>query len=256
MKNKLLLPNETNLMYGTSPFNMQYAFVEKEGDNYRMCHSFNTCKDYMHEIIANSIHNECCFAGGTGLMGKNLDTLQIVLLFNKLSDEDKENLYSIKKYISNIEVKHKFPKTLIKEIDCSEILKEHRTFLLTFKKHYVESPVLLHMFIAMVRTLILLKTKIDGKNIIKSLESRSEKDSSILRHALKHNVIDLLFKEHDTITKDLTSKEIYPKEDQNGFSYHSGFGLVALLSRRLSSKAYSDNAYKVLDKHGIPNFNY
>jgi hypothetical protein len=245
----------SNCIYG-SYSSAQYTIVKKVEDNYKALFPFVSCKDYIHEMICNRVHEENLYSSmGNTLTGLPLDKLQVVMSFangdNRFGEEQKEALYSIKKYISDIEVSYGLSKTLVSELDCSEHSKTIRCFLFTLKQHYIKSPVLIHMFIAMIRTLATCSSKkVTKDNIMAALE-QAHADSNVLKWAVSKNVIDLLFKEHDRICKDLTLSDIYPKKTQTDTHYHSGFGLVALQDRRMCSLGYSKNLFELLDENKI-----
>ena len=230
---------------------LQWAFVRKVGEDYELIHEFYSCKDYTHEMIANAIHKEKITTNhGAPIFKLGKDKIQLALLLKgKKSNPDtfKEILYSAKNFFSDLEVQAKLPKTLIKEVSCDP--SDSRAFILTMKKHIVESPVLLHSLLALLRTIILNNKVVTNDNIVEVLESNKTKDWHILVYLIKHNLLETLLNKHKEFFHNVDLKEIYPTQDkiQSGTTYHSGFGPVALQSKYLCSKLYSEKLYPLLD---------
>jgi len=249
MKSKLLVNNYRNsLIYSES--SLMWAFVHKKEKDYELLHSFLQCKDYMHEIISNSIHDKLItLSHGASLFDININNVQIALLVKdkfKNADALKKILYSAKNIFSRLEIKYNLPKTLIKEIACQEY--NSKVFIITVKKHHIESPVLLHSLIALLRTIVVINKIVNEKNIIKILEESTVKDYMILRYLFKHNLLNILLQKHKELFEDINLKDIYPKLEniQKGTSYHSGFGPVALQRKCICSKTYSDKLYPLI----------
>lgn len=231
---------------------LQWAFVKKVGEDYELIHDFYSCKDYMHEMIANAVHGEKITTNhGVSLFTMDVNKVQLALLVsNKLEKPDtfKEVLYSAKNIFSNLETKHNLPKTLIKEVECSKA--DCRVFIITMKKHHIESPVLLHSLIALLRTVITINKVVTEENILDILENNRVKDYSILKYLFKSNLLNILLQKHkDLLGQNVDLKDIYPKQADipPHTCYHSGFGPVALQSKYLCSKVYSEKLYPLID---------
>lgn len=230
---------------------LQWAFVKKVGEDYELIHDFYSCKDYTHEMIANAVHKEKVTTNhGVAIFDLDIDKVQLALLFKNIinkPDTFKEVLYSAKNFFSSLEVKAKLPKTLIKEVSCES--KDNRAFIITMKKHHIESPVLLHSLLALLRTVILTDKIVTTDNILEILESKKVKDWQVLVYLIKNNILDTLLQKHKEFFTDIDLKEIYPLQNniQAHTNYHSGFGPVALQSKYLCSKVYSEKLYPLID---------
>lgn len=251
-------------VYGIS--DKTYCFVKKIDEvNFQALHGPASCKDYTHETIASFIHGVevgyPLFRNDKEGFVEDFSKLQLVMFFKLNNDEDvaKKRLFSVKKYLSAIEKECGIKQTLITEIDIIHKNKPGvRAFLLTFDKVYVESPALLHGFMAFMRTLSNVGVEVNKKNIEKVLAETTLNDHTILKFILKHDVFRLIMSKHKDIVEGLTLKDIYPIQVTNigskMTSYHSGFGMVALCTHRLASKAYSDKILKVLEENKIPKY--
>lgn len=230
---------------------LQWAFVKKVGEDYELIHEFFSCKDYTHEMIANAVHNARITTNhGVPIFELDKDKIQLALLLkgkNSNPDTFKEILYSAKNFFSDLEVQAKLPKTLIKEVSCDASYS--RVFILTMKRHHIESPVLLHSLLALLRTIILNTKVVTKENILEVLESNRSKDWNILVYLIKHNLLETLLNKHKEFFHNVDLREIYPTQDkiQFGTDYHSGFGPVALQSKCLCSKLYSEKLYPLID---------
>ena len=229
---------------------LQWAFVKKAGEDYELLHDFFSCKDYTHEMIANAVHKERITTNhGVSLFDIDADKLQLAILFKntiKKPDDFKECLYSAKNFFSDLEVAAKLPKTLIKEVDCGKA--DHRVFILTMKKHHIESPVLLHSLIALLRTVTAIKKVVTKENILTILENSKIRDWDILVYLIKNNVLATLLNKHKELLSDTDLTEIYPLKEkiQPHTCYHGGFGPVALKSESLCSGIYAKKLYPLI----------
>lgn len=233
-----------------------WAFVEKVGDDYKLLHDPMSCKDYTHEIICNTIHNEALYRNGCSrVLPIDLEKLQFVMVLGdtvQKPDTFKEVLYSAKKVFSDMEAAAGLPKTLVREVTPDNPVKGVRTFLFTAKKHFIESPVLLHVFIGLMRTVIRSKETVNKKDIVAKLNGNGREDSYILIPMFKTGALELMLKEHKTIfAGGIDLKKIYPKQSESNSPYHSGFGPVALQEECLCSKWYGDKLYKLLKDNKI-----
>ncbi|MBV5347498.1 hypothetical protein JZU46_04695 [bacterium] len=260
MAHKFKLTGITPSIYGS--YDGMWAFAYRTETGFAMLHNPMHCKDFSHEILANIIHESSIFSGGTTLNTKIVPEavygLRLVLFF-KLKDakESKKYLFSVKKYINVIEKGCGIKQTLITEVDTDKSLKDCQAFVLTFPKVYIESPALFHAMVAFMRTLKSIDFEVTEKNIGTILESpKFGQDTNILKFITKHNVFKLIMANHNDIFKDRTLKDIYPTKVDNpkGTGYHSGFGMVSVCQRVLSSKAYAERIDALLTKHNIPQF--
>lgn len=242
-----------------SPGNGSWAFAKKVGDTYTVLTSALSCKDYIHEGIANKVHNkDVCPGGATYKKDINIENFQIVMYFMKHTL--KQNILFIKRYVNTIEKRYNITQTSI--IEAESNFNDRQAYVITASDTYIKSPVLYHTLVAMLRTIAPIETKVTRENLEDLLLSLNGcYDSDILSFVVKHSLYNLLIKEHATIVKDLALTNIYPKEVDNIIdgdkvaSYHGGFGIVALCRRKLASKAYSKNILAVLKKAEIPLFN-
>lgn len=245
--------------YGT-PRSGYWSFVNKIKGGYEVLSDPMSCKDYIHEGLANKINNRYRFtsAGTDQKAPINMKQFQIVMFFTGTDEKFKANLYSVKKYINSLEKKANIKQTSILEVDADRV--NLRAFILTADKAYIESPALHHALVAMMRTLHHANTRITKNNITDILQSLHYKDSNILHFMLKHKVYDIFLNNHARIAK-LKLTDVYPLEVDNisshggkVTSYHSGFGMVAMCSRRIASKTYSKVVNEILDENNVPNF--
>ncbi len=156
----------TKLIYG-SPGTNYWTFVIKTRGGYEALASPMSCKDYIHEAIANNVHGKdifCCSGHGVGEK-INMEKFQIAMFFNNTTSEFKANLYSIKKYINSLEKANGITQTSIIEIDSG--YENCRCFVITAPYEYIESPGLHHGLVAMLRTLHYAKRKITKANVEK-----------------------------------------------------------------------------------------
>ena len=243
------------LVYG-APGTNYWSFVRKVRGGYELLAQPMSCKDYIHEALANHLHDSEIFTNTGHGRGKqiNMEKFQIVMFFNNTCDNFKANLYSVKKYINSLEKAHGIKQTSILEIESG--FNTCRVFIITAPKEYIESPGLHHGLVAMLRTLHYAKKKITKTNVAEVLGNVKHQDYAVLSFVIKHGVYDKLLKHHKRITDGLPLKKVYPKEvtNKSGTSYHSGFGMVAVCSRRLASKAYSDRVIEVLEEEKIPEY--
>ena len=74
------------------PLENSWAFVKKRGCTYKLLGPALKCKDYMHEIICNILHNRniCGLNGYTIKSPIHLDKLQFVMFFKKPSRKEKK----------------------------------------------------------------------------------------------------------------------------------------------------------------------
>lgn len=248
MKSKLITKESIWSIYSSQ---LQWAFVKKVGENdYETTTGFFSCKDWMQELIANNVHKARITSGhSTSLFEMDFDKLQMVIVVRKTVDA-KDIIYSVKKFFSDLEEVNKLPKTLIKELEPVPANDDVKVFLLTFKRHHVESPVLLHTFIALLRTFSSMNKILTKDTVIEDLNSSKSMDYGVLLYMLKNDLINLLLSRHrDIFPVGADLKEIYPGLDYdapNNTCYHSGFGPVALQSRTIYSKTYADRLYKLL----------
>jgi len=256
MAKKFKLSGVKGSVYG---YDKYWALVNRVDDGFELIHTPLSCKDYTHECFANIIHKKSIF-NGAGIdctkFKRELDGLQLAMFFS-LEDPvlHRKGLYSIKKYINTFEEECGIKKTLITEVEPTVAIKNTQVFVLTLDKIYIESPALLHGFIAFMRTLKTAKCEVTRDNITNVFEKVDRyADKEILKFVVKHDVFKLIMKNHENIFDGLTLKDIYPDHVTNttGAGYHSGFGMVALCSRNLASKAYADKVNKVLDANKIP----
>ncbi len=249
----------SKLVYG-APGTNYWTFVTKIRGGYKALATPMSCKDYIHEAIANNVHDKeifCCAGHGVGKK-INMKKFQIAMFFNNTNNEFKANLYSIKKYINSLEKTNGITQTSIIEIDSG--YKDCRCFVITAPYEYIESPGLHHGLVAMLRTLHYAKRKITKTNVEKILVNFNIGDSKVLNFMVKHDVYNKLLKHHKRIIKGISLKEIYPKEVTNVIkgtnvsSYHSGYGMVAICAQQIASKAYSDRVIEVLKEEKVPKY--
>lgn len=253
-KKRFNLTFEKVVAYG--PTTNNWAFVNKVKGGYEVVSNPMGCKDYIQEGLANKVHNSnICVCSDVNKDTKvNMEKFQIAMFFTPHSPNFKRNLYSIKKYINSLEKKHGLDQTSILEVNVEKFDKV-RGFIITSPKEYIESPALHHGLVAMLRTLHRADKKVTPKNVAEVIEQAGRGDVRILRFAIKHDVLGLLMKNHKKIMKGLTLKDIYPKATKGNTkatSYHSGYGLVAVCSRKIFSKAYSNKLVPLLEEAGIP----
>lgn len=178
------------------------------------------------------------------------------MFFKDQSKEDfKKQLYSIKRYINTLEKKYDITQTSIIEVDSD--YTKIRAFVITAPKVYIQSPGLHHGLVAMMRTMHKTSTNITATNVAKVLDTIQYKDTRVLRHMIKYKVFELLLKNHKEIIKSVSLLGAYPKYVDNvkANTYHSGFGMVAICSHRMASKAYSNAVLKILKREKIPVYN-
>ena len=236
---------------------VQWAFVGKVEKDYELLHGPLTCKDYTHEVICNTVHNERLYTNGVSkILPLDLEKLQVVIIVPivKAAGKNitKEVVYSAKKIFSSLEIAGGLAKTLIKEVTPDDNPNNNSFFILTMKKHMVESPVLLHSLLALIRTTVEIGTILDKDNIDTTFKNGARKDSEILYKLFSSGTLQLLLKEHKTIFAggvDLTV--IYPKKSESGTSYHSGFGPVALKRNELCSAWYRNTLKELLSTNNI-----
>jgi len=257
-KKRFKLVHNGKLAYGVAT--NCWTFVNKVPGGYEALATPMRCKDYMHEAICNRVHNsELYSCTGHGVGKKiNIDKFQIAMFFNKTDELFKVNLYSVKKYINSLEKANNVTQTTIIEIDSG--LKDCRCFVITAPKAYIKSPGLAHGLVAMLRTLHHAEKRINKTNVEETLSNLHYKDNSVLAFVIKHGVYDKLLKHHDRIVKGLSLKEIYPKKVTNVIagnniaSYHGGYGMVAICTQKIASKAYSDRVIEVLTEEKVPKY--
>jgi len=258
-KKRLKLISNGKLTYGT-PGTGYWAFVKRTRGGYELLAHPMSCKDYIHEAICNNIHGrEIFYSTGHGDGRRiNMEKFQIAMFFSSMASDFKANLYSVKKYINGLENAAGISQTSIIEIDsgCTDC----RAFVITAPKEYIESPVLHHGLVAMLRTLHYAEQKITKVNVVKILSNIQNKDYKVLRFMIKHNVYGLMLKHHKRIMRDVPLKKIYPvdvtntSKGNNVSSFHSGYGMVAICSRKIASKAYSDKIIRVLKEEKVPEY--
>jgi hypothetical protein len=253
-----IVPNG-KLTYG-SPGTNYWAFVIKTAGGYKLLGQPMSCKDYIHEAICNNIHESelfSCTGHGNGRY-INMEKFQIAMFFSGMAPNFKANLYSIKKYINSLEKAAGIAHTSIIEIDSG--LESCRAFVITAPKEYIESPVLHHGLVAMLRTLHYADKEITKVNVVKVLSTLHNKDYKVLSFMIKHNVYGLMLKHHKRIMKGVSLKKIYPttvtntSNGSNVNSFHSGYGMVAICSQKIASKAYSDKIIGILKEEKVPRY--
>jgi len=249
MESRLINEERMQVVYASKT--LQWAFVKKNGKDYELLHDFLSCKDYIHEIISNSIHSKKVTTSlYAPLLELSKDKLQIALLFKCADNEAaklKKVLYSAKKLFSDLEIEAKLPKTLIKEVSCNKI--NTKVFIITVKRHHIDSPVLLHSLLALLRTVAINRDVVTKDNIITVLEDKRSKDWEILRYLFKNNILNILLNKHKEMFENVDLTAIYPPEviDTVNTTYHSGFGPVALKNKRLYSQFYAEKLYQLMD---------
>jgi hypothetical protein len=254
-KKRFALTYAAGKVYPPGPNN--WAFVRKIKGGYEVLANPVACKDYIHEAIANKVLNKRRFIGAYTNPDTpiNMEKFQIAMFYNNGKDNFKTNLYSIKKYINSLEKAAHIPQTSILEVDSG--YKDLRAFVITADKAYIESPGLHHALVAMMRTLHYARKNITRSNIIKEINSTRYKDYEVLSFVLKHKVYDILLNNHSKITK-LGLEQVYPGKVDNILrgdpinTYHSGFGMVAICSRKIASKAYANEVIKMLKENKVP----
>lgn len=243
-----------------APGGNTWAFVKKVKGGFECLSGPMSCKDYIHEGIANKVNEKHLFgSAGTGPDSDiRMDRFQIAMFFDSSEDNFKANLYSIKKYINSLEKAAGIKQTLITEADSG--WPGYRAFVLTCSVAYIESPALHHGLVAMMRTLHYAKVNITKTNVENTITSLGRMDSSVLKFMIEHKVYDLLLKNHKKI-KAIGLKSVYPDAVDNldgggskVTSYHSGFGMVAVCNRRMASKAYSKVVSEILDEAKVPKY--
>ena len=252
---------EACLIYNTNQINMNYlsekpiiAPVVKSEADYKTVGYFYTCKDYIHEYIASRVHgkkvNNVCL-DEYGLNNFPLDKLQIVFKFQSPVDVIYKKILAIKKLFNNYEQQYGVKKTLVKVISC-HMNKNSKFLLFTFGEHYIKSPVLLHAFIAAIRTIYQADAIVKLNNVEEVMANLSQyTDKDILSWAFRDKIIEKLFKYHSEITDELELKDIYPETayatSNKASTYHSGFGLVALSRHLIFSDKYANQLYKLIN---------
>ena len=236
-KNKFKVQVEVSKgLYSANIGSKTYVFVKKiDETTFEALHKPMSCKDYTHETIASLVHKKSLYStlfDPSKFLEFNESKLQIVIFFSfKDLEFGKENLFTVKKYLSAIEKDCGIKQTLITEVDIDvnekfEDQEYFKAFLLTFDKAYIESPVLFHGFFAFLRTLYNVKGKFTKDNIKELSSYHYGYDSSIVNFALKHDLFKLLLKNHTKIVKDLKLTDIYPKDVTNNSSDKSKHSFV------------------------------
>lgn len=257
---KFKLSNVPSSIYGS--FDGQWAFAYRTAEGFSLLTNPMHCKDYSHEILANIIHGANIFHGGETLKYKitpeEIYGLRLAIFFKLKEKENKKHLFSVKKYLNIVEKACDIKQTLITEVSTDKALNDDcRAFILTFPKVYIESPALFHALIAFMRTLKSIDTEVTDKNIETILnDPKFRQDIDILKFMVKHDIFKIIMSNHDYIFKGLSLKDIYPAKVTNpkGAGYHSGFGMVSLCGRVLSSLEYAQRTTDVLTQHKIPNY--
>jgi len=241
----------------------EWAFVKQIKGGYVTLGDTQTCKDYTHEAICNSIHKNKIksFCGYNGNAGVVVDKLQFVMFFSS-DDDTKKRVISTKRMLNYIERKNGLPTTTITEVKI--VSKNHieknklkSAFVFTADKTYIESPALMHGMFAFLRTMHLYGKNITYKNTLKILKSKNIKDAAVLKYVLTNDIMGILIRNHPAIIKGLNLKRIYPKKVTNIVkgkgvaSYHGGFGMGALSIQRFAVKVYAKRVLKVLDDNKI-----
>ncbi len=248
-KKRYKLTINPNPAYGLS--GEQWAFVKKVKGGFETLHKFHSCKDYSHEIITNSVHGSIKFntVKCNNLDDLKLDKLRIALSFSTSNPNFKKNLYSIKRYLNTIEKSCKVPQTTIVEIESG--YENSRVFILQSDKIYIESPVLMHGLMALMRTMYHAKRNVSVANVQNTIDNIGVRDNAVLKFVIKHDIFELIMGKHKQIFGNLTLKDVYPGK---GIGYHSGFGMVALWRRKLTAEKYAENVYSVLSKANVPKY--
>jgi len=234
-----------------------WAFVYEKGNTIIILNTFLRCKDYTHEAIANAVWKEN-IRKYSGYVIKeqyskiNLNKLCfcIAVPLNKT-----KHISSIKRYINHIERKCNIPITRMKKIHTT---KNDKVFMY-FKanKIYIESPVLMHWLIAMLRSSICLNDYYKVKDFNKFLLKKNIKkmtvfDSKIIQWSYKEKVAENLMLFHKKYIKKIPLKRIYPKSIENpGTNYHNDFGMYSFKRDNLFSKAYKEATNKIIQEVGI-----
>ena len=162
----------------------------------------------------------------------------------------REHLYSAKRYINTIERKNNIPLTTIKEVVSPKIA--NRAFVLEGDDIYIRSPALLHYMVALLRTVPRYNMNINLKNA-KDFFDKPVKDSTVLNFTHQYNLFNLLMANSDRILEKTTLENIYSGKvpEDKEVSYHSGYGMVAVMRNKVAPKIYGRNIEKLLEDNNI-----
>ena len=214
-----------------------WSFVQKKKRTLYILAELFLCKDWMHEAIANAIHNSNVnissgYTNPDQYQNINLKEFDAVILGNHYSTKA---VLVAKKYINYVEILCGVRPTKIHKIKYDD---KFIFWYINADRIYIESPVLMHWLIATMRSYM----STDCSSLIQDIEEHlqakiNSMDNRVLLWALKNNIIEKLMLGHEKHIKPLKLTEVYPKETE--LSYHSGFGLVALRDGYIAAPAYA-----------------
>jgi hypothetical protein len=258
---KLVVKSVYDNFYFISPGS--WVFANKNKCTVNFLSRTLLCKDYTHEAILNRVWKtnkakHCSYTSDVQYNSIKLSKLSLVLF---VRSQNLSLVKNAKRYINHIEYKYGYKKTSMR---ICKFNNEHANNVVTLyldgPSIYLKSPALLHWLIALIRTADYEnKDIVPARKFSNTVQNFTKKDYSILEWATKRKIPEMLFKYHEELVEPIDFKKIYPKcvTNPEGYGVHSGFGLAALCSEKLYSKAYMKAIKSMAKKEKIKlDYNY
>jgi len=250
-----------------------FTFVKEKEDGYEMLHQPMSCKDWLHEGISNIVHNTNHRIGTNIKCTDDVNLKKLIMMFsyskifvNNCGGKEtlSKNICAIQNHMNILEKNNKWRLSNISEIEI-ENNKAGLNIILEGSKNYLKSSPLLHLYIAMLRSIVETDQKIKNFNLSTACEyiRKCAKDNNTqltreteiktLEHVGKEKIDKFLFKHHKAIFRKLDLKEIYPKATSNR-NYHNLFGIQSFCEGNMYVKTIEDRIQVLFKKHLVKKY--
>jgi len=238
------------------PSNTVWCHAETTKTTLKVVTNPLACKDYIHELIRNKVHNKSLslssFEPYKVYSSVPLHEFRLILYVPR---SRYGIIKSIKFYINQKERAFGFKPLSIRVPKRVESLQEASfiPILIRGDELYIQNPVLLHWIIALIRSASEVNSEqIPVKEVKHFIQKLHTMDGLILKWALKRKVPDVLMKHHNECIKPLSLRQIYPIRGRDSVSsVHSGYGMVALKEDRIFAPKYRAALLEILKRYKI-----
>ena len=239
---------------------IKFAFVSPPNAGRKQCHSWNVCRDYLHEFVRASLHPGDVSCGQYDPEADApIDTERLRIMVakgfaNDSLDKIKAKLFAGKRILNHYEALAGWSRSKITSINYAFNAKDKGradAWLVTGPRQWMQSPHLLSMATLILRASLRLDDPITFKTADglakawKKLANTNRSDAGYIGDA--HKLFPLLMKHNKDLFKETMKKAYDPKMS----SFHGSGGIVSLCDERSPLATLNKRIKALKKKHSL-----